>query len=153
MIYKILAKNLMMTFFGLFSIAFLLIWLGICNFLSEEDFFSPVTLASAKESVYLYLDFGGLKKERNFSTLVLRNERVKIWNLLQQATAFAGMDLQAEDGYVPVRIDGVPSKSGKNAGIWQLYVNYEKHELKPFEATVGAGDKVIFKFEQIGKRN
>lgn len=147
MIHKILAKNLMMSFLGLFSIAFLLIWLGVCYSLSEEEFFSPVTLASAKDSVYLHLDFGGLKKERSFSTLILRNERVKIWNLLQQATAFAGMDLQAADGYVPVRIDGVPSKSGKSAGAWQLYVNYEKHELKPFEATVGAGDKVIFKFE------
>ena len=146
---EVVKKNLMMVYLVLFSAAILAVWAVIYFDSSYSSVMPSLNISSAKTPIYLTFDFGENKKTRCFSTFISPDKRVRTWSLLQQATAYAGMDLQVTDGYVPAVIDGVPKGSGNDLGVWQLYVNDKKYQLKPFEVTAGAGDTVTFKFEKI----
>jgi len=100
----------------------------------------------SQKEITLVLDFGQDGLIKKYRTRVTDSEQIKAWSLLQQAVAYGGVDLKIHDGFVPVEINGLPS-AGNAGQSWQLYVNSEKREFKPFNVLVRGGDNVIFKLE------
>jgi hypothetical protein len=98
-----------------------------------------------ENDVVLVLDFGTDGNIRKFRTEISQDKELRAWSLLQQAATFADLDVAIEDNYVPVNIGGFSSHvDGKS---WQLYVNQEKKDLKPFNVFIKCGDEVVFRFE------
>jgi len=99
----------------------------------------PGTSISQDKEITFIIDYGG--GQRRFRGQF--GDDVRVWDLLQQATAFGGIALETERGFIPTKIDGHIDGDG---GEWKLYINgFEKNTL-PFETMVKAGDKVEYRF-------
>lgn len=99
-----------------------------------------------RKEVVLVLDFGESGTVRKFRTEIAPPKKIRAWGLLQQAAAFSGMELEIENGFKLVKIDGIPGEIRNNES-WQLYLNSQKQENGPFNILVMGGDEVLFKLE------
>lgn len=91
-------------------------------------------------SITISIDYGSSQKKfrGQFS------DKVRVWDLLQQATAVSGTSLVAVGNFVPQKIDGHQSNTKEG---WQYYMNGVLQTTPPFETFASVGDEIIFKWE------
>ncbi len=115
---------------GLAVAVLLILFIGIGSRKAEEE--SKLTLV---------LDYGNDDQQ---VLQVATSEQKRAWSLLQQAAAVSGIDLVADNNFVPIKIDGFANAGGKQ---WNFYVNEVMQNTSPYEVIVGAPNKITFRFE------
>ncbi len=67
------------------------------------------------------------------------------WDMLQQANANYGVELEAAAGFWPEKIGDF--KNGDSGKRWDVYVNDKLAHESPIKILLSAGDNVVYKFE------
>lgn len=102
---------------------------------------------SAKEkknnSLVVILDYG--QSKRSFRLVTKDKEMQNAWSLLQQATAFANIPLEAKNEFYPKRIDG--HVDGENNKHWVYYLDGKKQDSSPMATFVQPPAEIIFRYE------
>jgi hypothetical protein len=122
----------------LFVIAFL-VWNNAKNDVTESD-----TAVNANPEIVFIIDDS--ENTRKFKGVF--KEETRVWDLLQQATAFGNIALEAHSEFIPSRIDGHKNSS---FGKWELYINGELQDTPPFETMAKSGDTVMYKYLWLDK--
>jgi len=96
---------------------------------------------SKKNEITVVVDYGDGKQQ--FSGNFVNEMRV--WDLLQQATAISNTTLMTSGNFKLESIGG--HRNGDSGKQWVYYVNDRLQSTPPFETMVSSGDKIEFKFE------
>jgi hypothetical protein len=117
------------------------LWVLSMFFVTTPSF--KKTIGVNDNEAILILDYGN-GNVRKFKGPV-DGKGTKAWNLLQQASAVSGINVEIADHFIPQNIDGF--ENGKDGKKWAFYINGERQTATPFEIEIGPGDKVVFRFE------
>ena len=90
--------------------------------------------------VTLVIDYGSSQQKWSGQF----QDKVRVWDLLQQATAISNTALAATGNFIPHKIDGHQSNDKQG---WQYYMNGVLQNTPPFETFASVGDEVVFKWE------
>jgi len=127
----------------IWALAGALILLGLI-FISGDKEKRGETLRSpaAGDEVIVVIDYGNgdVRRFRGGA----KDGEIRAWDALQQVAFNFGIFLDASSDFVPEKIDGFESASGKS---WNLYVNGERQEASPLDVVAKKGDILMFKFE------
>lgn len=126
-----------------------IVFFVIVKICDRDEVFYEVGLSDfdvSKKEIILTLDFGEYGKTRKFRTEVSAYRQIKAWSLLQQASVYGDIDLEIDNGFIPVRINNLPSKANSEK-TWKFYINSEPRELQPFTTMIKGGDQVAFRLE------
>lgn len=123
------------------------IWLALAlalliGILSTSDNLSRIKKITENQngSITIIIDYGSSQQKfrGQFS------DKVRVWDLLQQATAVSKTSLAATGNFVPHKIDGHQSNTKEG---WHYYMNGVLQKTPPFETFASVGDEIIFKWE------
>lgn len=122
-----------------------LVWLALAVIFALVflvwDSFQPGGQSGQSKQIVFVINYGGA--EQKFAGAF--DDDVRVWDLLQQATAVSSIELQARSNFVPQKIDG--HENGVN-GQWRYYINGIRQDVPPFERMVRSGDVVEFRYEK-----
>jgi len=104
------------------------------------DSLQQKTSADRIRPITITIDYG--MSQRMFSGTF--ESQVRVWDLLQQATAISNTELKARNNFIIEKIDGHENGDG---GEWRYYVNGARELSPPFERMVSDGDAIEFRFE------
>lgn len=122
------------------------VWIAFAVIFLVAIFFASNTFSrSAKEvntgNITLVVDYGTSKQKWSGQF----GEKMRVWDLLQQATAISNIALAATNNFVPHRIDGHQNNAEWG---WHYYLNGTLETTTPFDTFVSGGDEVVFKWEK-----
>ena len=108
--------------------------------LSTSGMFARVGIKNQDGTIMFVVDYGS--SQRKFSGQF--PDKVRVWDLLQQATTLSNTNLVAIGNFIPYKIDGHQNDATQG---WQYYINGVTQKTPPFETFASAGDEVTFKWE------
>ena len=91
-------------------------------------------------NITFIVDYGSSQKKFSGQFSV----KVRVWDLLQQATTLSNTSLVATGNFIPYQIDGHQSNTKEG---WNYYMNGVLQSAPPFEMFAVSGDEVVFKWE------
>lgn len=92
------------------------------------------------DNITFVMDYGSSQKK--FSGQF--SDKVRVWDLLQQATTLSNTSLVATGNFIPYQIDGHQNNTKEG---WHYYMNGVLQSAPPFEMFAAPGDEVMFKWE------
>ncbi|MBI2045913.1 MAG: hypothetical protein HYT28_00600 [Parcubacteria group bacterium] len=122
------------------------IWLALGALLlivalsTSDGFRFRTDTSNMTKSITLVVDYGASERKWNGQF----SDKVRVWDLLQQATALSKTDLVATGNFYPYKIDGHQNNTEWG---WHYYLNGKLQTVPPFESFASNGDEVVFKWE------
>ena len=123
----------------------LYIWMALAIMLLMGVFltsgtFSRTDVVNQNDNITFTVDYGSSQQKFSWQF----PDKVRVWDLLQQATTLSNTDLAATGNFIPNKIDGHQNNTLEG---WHYYMNGVLQATPPFETFASAGDEVVFKWE------